>query len=357
MKILIQSNIVEQLIRYKQKPNKLNNNSNIVKLIASESGTLTAEYGDIHSSYTTSTPCTVKEAGEIAIDRFDLLKAVKPFSGIIAFRIKDNALIISQKKKYVKVPTLDEYMLDTLKPNRIEFTTISKRDWLLNLKRASGCTHTTLPKASGVWVEIDKEHIKFVSTNAHTLYYSRLPGVIPESILIPTNQLASVLKFLNNYEEIKIQITNKALVLKGDDVDIASIPITKEFITYQKLIPEDLTKNRFKPISLDLQIMKEAVQLVESFATKTEKGGEAAIQVALTPNGLLWSNLEENKNRVLVTQEGTFTDKALLQFNALFLKSILSEVSNLDLYATTTGKDPSYLVQDPSCFFLISPMV
>lgn len=353
MKIQLKVSDLEKIIKYKSKPNKLNVNANSVKLIATD-GFLEAHYGDVYSTYIVSTECTMKEEGLVVVDRFALANAIKPLKGFIALRIKDNSLVISQKKKFIKLPTLNHLILDLLEVEEVGVQ-VDTAEFLSRLKSASSCMHRSMPQAEGVWVAPDEVGSVVVGTDGHAIYHGRIPEKLDSPFFIPANQIHSVMKFIKDFEVVNIVVHDGTLKISHDNADVAMFPVKEEYIKYHNLLPKDgiFTHGRHEGITLDKAVLDEAIALAESFSSKDD----ALIIFSANSKGVHWSNSEENKHRIYLSQETPQNYELDTGMDVHLLKSMISNMETPILHQSKDPKQSLALVDSIDSYYLFMPII
>jgi len=217
------------------------------------------------------------------------------------------------------------------------------------------------PAMTGVYFELGKNEIQFVSTDAHRLVHYKHTGVAPneESNFIvprkPLNVLKNVLP--DNDDVLEISHTESHLFIKHQDISLICRLIDARFPDYKVVIPEG---NPYT-LTIDKVAFAAALRRVNVFASKSTN----LVALSISGNEIQLSardvdyNFEGNE-RMACQYDG---EPLQIGFNAKFLNEMLMAVDSdeVKMELSTPSKasliKPTEQAENEDLVFLIMPLL
>lgn len=299
-------------------------NKNKLTVVATDLETVMKVHLDIES----------KESGKVCIPAKILLDSLKNIpEQPIAFNVDKNYAveITTDNGKYkVMGENPDNFPKDPVADDANEFKMPSSALVTGINKTIFAVSNDDLrPAMTGVFFELDKKFLSFVSTDAHRLVkYTRTDVSCPEksSFIVPRKPLNLLRTALpDNEDELEISYNSNHLFVKHGGTELVCRLIDARFPDYRVVIPAD---NPYK-MTVSRQGFQNALRRVSIFSNKS------TYQVALTITGnelqLASQDVDfsfEGNERMACQYDG---EDLQIAFNAKFLIEMLSGADTEDI--------------------------
>ncbi len=256
-------------------------------------------------------------------------------------------------ENFPKEPTPDDTSSFTMKSTAL-VTAINKTIFAVS-------NDELRPAMTGVFFELSKDGIQFVSTDAHRLVkYNRTDVSCPsaDSFIVPKKPLMLLKNALpDNDDELTISYNGNHLFIKHASIELVCRLIDARFPDYRVVIP---TKNPFNLV-LDKQQFQNALRRINIFSNKSTN------QVALSITG---SELQLTAQDVDFSFEGNERmnceydgEDMQIAFNAKFLIEMLNaiETSEIRIELSSSTKagllKPTEQDSDEDLLMLVMPLM
>lgn len=293
---------------------------------------LTIAASDLETTMTTRLEVTAEEAGTVAIPARLLLDTVKTFpEQPLTFTIDEKTHGVEISSDYGKYKLAgfngDEFPKSPLLEGASSVLIASSiLDKAINKTIFATGNDDLRPVMSGVYMELAKDNITFVATDAHKLVrYKRndikadkgAAFIIPKK---PLNLLKSTLASANT--DVTIEYTEANAHFKFGDIDIVCRLIDGKYPNYEAVIP----KENPNKLTADRSSFLSSVKRVSIFANKTTHQVRLKVvgsELTVSAEDLDFSN--EAKERLTCSYEGEDME---IGFNSRFLVEMLSNLNS-----------------------------
>lgn len=221
---------------------------------------------DIETSLKCETECKVIKSGTICLPAKKMLEAVKELPDQeLTFRAKDeksllgelicgkikNTFIGQPTKNHPGMPNIDEKQT---KNNQITISAEILKDALVKTVFATSKEETRY-YLNGVYFNVQKDTIKFVSTDGRRLSYlvrNLENNKVVSAGIVPTKAVDRVIEIIEKTKpkETKFAILQDHFVLTCDSTIFVSRLVQGEFPAYEQVIPKNLTSTEISAAQL-----------------------------------------------------------------------------------------------------------
>lgn len=307
-----------------------------------------------------------KDSGKVCIPAKILLDSLKNISEQpLTFNIDKNfgIEITSDNGKYkVMGENPDNFPREPIAEDASAFTmTSSALVTAINKTIFAVSTDDLRPAMTGVFFELDKKGINFVSTDAHRLVrYKRNDVSCPQkdTFIVPKKPLALLKGALpDNEDELTISYTSNHLFVKHGQTELVCRLIDARFPDYKVVIPTD---NPYKLV-VNKSDFQNALRRVNVFSNKSTSQIALAIsgnKLQLTAQDVDFSN--EGNERMTCQYDG---EDLSIAFNAKFLIEMLNgaDTEEIIIELSTSTKagiiKPSEQAPEEDLLMLVMPLM
>jgi DNA polymerase-3 subunit beta len=297
----------------------------------------------------------------------DILKAL-PSNEEVTISLAANKLSISQNKSKFSLQTLPATEFPTVIRSE-EFPAkvkVSQKDFrrLLTLVSFSMAQQDIRYYLNGMLLVLDRQSLKGVATDGHRLAFSKtgiknsedasfVQGVDKIDVIIPRKAITELQKTIrDDDQQISIEIAPNQARFILDDLEILSKLIEGRFPDYERVIPQNHSKN----ISFNREELLGALMRVAILTSEKFKGVRLILSQGQIKISSTNAEQEEAQEELAIIYEGEVLD---IGFNVQYLIEVLTTLHGESVNLSLLDQNSSALLTvstDPDFRYVVMPM-
>lgn len=267
-----------------------------------------------------------------AKDLIDIVRKL-PEETEIELEIENEFIYIKTKNNIFKLNTFESKNFPLLTKKQTNKPIKINQEKLINLidktSFSMGNQHIRT-YLNGLYLELDKNNITFVSTDGHRLSIGNLKqeNQINEktSVIIPRKAVIEIMKILDKDDdkEVELEISDNYFLLLGENKKLTTRLIDGNFPDYKKVIPQELNE----PITINKEDFLSNLQQASIFVEEKKK----AVKLTFTKDILnIFSNSERGHAKTQIKIKNQKLELEI-NFNIHYLISILEKIETKEVY-------------------------